>query len=44
MRILLENLIVNGVDNCRRIVLLRQILDSGKEEKTDGGKSNKDSK
>lgn len=29
-RVLLEDLEVHGVENCRRVVLLRQILDGGK--------------
>ena len=31
-RVLLEDLEVHGVDNCKRVVMLRQILEGGKKE------------
>ena len=35
-RALLETLEVKGYDNCKRVVMLRQILDSGEKENEDG--------
>ena len=40
-RVLLESLEVRGYENCKNVVLLRQILDSGEKEATDG-KSDRD--
>ena len=31
-RLLLDNLIVNGIDNCKRIVMLSQIFEAGQKE------------
>ena len=33
--VLLENMSVNGVDNCKRVVMLSQILNSGKPTEND---------
>lgn len=42
-RVLLESLEVRGYENCKNVVLLRQILDSGEKEKeTKDGKSDRD--
>nr|DAT38923.1 MAG TPA: hypothetical protein [Caudoviricetes sp.] len=40
-RVLLESLEVRGYENCKNVVLLRQILDSGEKETKDG-KSDRD--
>ena len=40
-RVLLESLEVRGYENCKNVVLLRQILDSGGKETKDG-KSDRD--
>ena len=40
-RVLLESLEVRGDENCKNVVLLRQILDSGEKETKDG-KSDRD--
>lgn len=34
-KILLEGLSVSGVDNCKRVIMLRQILDADQKEKSD---------
>lgn len=40
--VLLEGLEVRGVENCKSVVLIRQILDSGERKETKDVKSNRD--
>ena len=41
-RVLLEGLEVRGVENCKAVVLIRQILDSGERKETKDVESNRD--